>query len=445
MQKDVAIDFYRTMGKNGKPQPHEFTVMACFLLTATNSSRPIVIALGTGTKCLPGSRRSKDGSTVNDCHAEVVARRNLIAWLLAEVNAASQSKPSVLEIEPSSKRFRLRDGYKVHFYVSQPPCGDCAILRSHGGEKAVMLRTGAKSIRLDPSYLPLVPSQSVVDGEEVGLVRRKPGKGEPTLSMSCSDKVARWVLLGVQGSLLSALLAHPIGIETITISLPFATDEAAKKEASDALTQSLCFRLKSSKAAHKLPMPIVSAADPPPPELSLSLDCKNVGSGAVISWHAPQFHLVLKGGDPTSFSLKPIKPASGRLEVLSGSDGAKLGLSKADRAKDLNPLFLPAISQYCLFAQFRDVICLLKASSIGVQFREEETASASRSSPADTSKCMFALVDLLQGSLKEDARSYRAVKEICSKFSGMSEVWKSCPSKSFWLTSVKDQLHCNQS
>ena len=35
-------------------------------------------------------------------------------------------------------------------------------------------------------------------GQQIGILRKKPGRGEPTLSMSCSDKVARWGLLGLQ-------------------------------------------------------------------------------------------------------------------------------------------------------------------------------------------------------------------------------------------------------
>jgi len=66
-----------------------------------------------------------------------------------------------------------------------------------------------------------VPLAGDVEGPQqaVGLTRRKPGRGAPTLSMSCSDKLARWQALGLQGALLTQLLEEPLRLSTIVVSL----------------------------------------------------------------------------------------------------------------------------------------------------------------------------------------------------------------------------------
>lgn len=52
----------------------------------------------------------------------------------------------------------------------------------------------------------------------LGVLRTKPGRAdsEPSFSMSCSDKIARWSILGIQGALLTTLF-DPIYVDEIII------------------------------------------------------------------------------------------------------------------------------------------------------------------------------------------------------------------------------------
>merc|ERR1711970_495998 len=52
-----------------------------------------------------------------------------------------------------------------------------------------------------------------------GILRVKGGRGDPTMSMSCSDKIAaKWLVNGIQGGLLAQLFPEPILIDHIVIA-----------------------------------------------------------------------------------------------------------------------------------------------------------------------------------------------------------------------------------
>ena len=97
----------------------------------------MVVALGTGTKCIGGSLLSPSGDVVNDSHAEIVARRSLLRFFYSEIREAQvASKEENVELGFSNFLFCLSEeanssgflkytmapGWKLHLYVSQQPC-----------------------------------------------------------------------------------------------------------------------------------------------------------------------------------------------------------------------------------------------------------------------------------------------------------------------------------
>jgi tRNA-specific adenosine deaminase 1 len=73
------------------------------------------------------------------------------------------------------------------------------------------------------SVFPDLPASTVARGRDnyslYGVLRTKPGRADspPTLSMSCSDKIASWNVLSIRGALASYHLS-PIYINNIIIS-----------------------------------------------------------------------------------------------------------------------------------------------------------------------------------------------------------------------------------
>ena len=256
----------------------EWTVLAAFVLsysspcsTATVQAQQTpppgrvytVISLATGLRCLPYASLPLNGDVLHDQHAEVLARRGARHWLLTRVHHEARLDPShhtrIFEPIPvhgarASPRWSLRQGVKLHLYVSTLPCGD-ASNKLLEFQRAAQDQRAAKRDALTPDQLlalhttPTTPdtgyasrhqgevadqaATDVVRGRAssshhqqhathgMGSLRTKPGRPDspPSICMSCSDKLSLWNApgVGMQGSLLSALLA-PVYIDSITIS-----------------------------------------------------------------------------------------------------------------------------------------------------------------------------------------------------------------------------------
>lgn len=248
----ACFDLYNKLPKSGKPIENEWTVLSCIVMYDESSEKIDVLSLGTGSKCIGATKMSPKGDIVNDSHAEVVARRGFLLYLYENIKKCLNNQPSIFLQENTT--FKLKEHITFIFYSSQLPCGDASIISKtcdnelfgdvllSKKRKANNSEIDNKMAKFDNDDIYRTGAKCLPDSEQdprtpgsyyhiLGQVRTKPGRGERTLSVSCSDKMAKWIHLGIQGSLLSMLCGSiyikyfifganvPYSVETLTRAL----------------------------------------------------------------------------------------------------------------------------------------------------------------------------------------------------------------------------------
>uniref|UniRef100_A0A8C5FYU3 tRNA-specific adenosine deaminase 1 n=1 Tax=Gouania willdenowi TaxID=441366 RepID=A0A8C5FYU3_GOUWI len=260
----LCYERFRSLPRRGKPEAgREWTLLAAVLKVTPEME---VVSMGTGTKCIGRTAMSPSGDVLNDSHAEVIARRGCVRYLIQELHEAVSSRSScVFSPADQEGKWKLHTGVSFIFFTSHTPCGDASIIPMTGshsqpcppvisvhscerankrrkvedqseeekpkrhrleGEETDgnqhdhnptddVHRTGAKCVPGGPAD----PQQPGVRYHSTGVLRVKPGRGEPTLSLSCPavTNCPDGEFLGFQGALLSHYLQEALYFSTVVI------------------------------------------------------------------------------------------------------------------------------------------------------------------------------------------------------------------------------------
>ena len=218
-------------------------IIACMIMKKNDSDQSdgVVVAMGTGNRCITGERMSMEGKVVNDSHAEIVCRRAFISFLYIELEKyASTHQQSIFECNDSSKpmtasptgqhrktKLRLKNGISFHLYISTAPCGDSAIFTprdTKGEREGGNLQFPREHCPTFTSKVNGVTRSKIENGEGTIPIEKDVAeqsfdgilRGQRLRTMSCSDKICRWNVVGMQGALLNRII-EPVYLESLTL------------------------------------------------------------------------------------------------------------------------------------------------------------------------------------------------------------------------------------
>ncbi|KAK7878218.1 hypothetical protein WMY93_031170 [Mugilogobius chulae] len=272
-----------------------------------------VVSLGTGNRCVKGEELSLKGETVNDCHAEIISRRGFIRFLYSELLRHFEGADDSIFEPAEDNRLRIKSDITFHLYISTAPCGDGALFDkscSEASDEVVGHQPLFENAKQGKLRTKVENGEGTIPVESSDIVPTWDGiqHGERLRTMSCSDKILRWNVLGLQGALLSHFL-QPIYLKSISLGYLYSHGH---------LTRAVCCRLaRDGEALSKsLPSPF-RLNHPEVGRVSVYDSTRHTGKTkeSSVNWSFPDQHCV---------------------EVLDGTkgklDGNKLAVSRVCKA-----------------------------------------------------------------------------------------------------------------
>ncbi|XP_066464878.1 double-stranded RNA-specific adenosine deaminase [Eleutherodactylus coqui] len=216
-------------------------ILAAIIMKRNSEDLGTVVSIGTGNRCVKGEELSLHGETVNDCHAEIIARRGFIRFLYDQLMKYNNdtSGESIFK-ETEGNMLRIRPGVTFHLYISTAPCGDGALFDkscsdqpcAEGDKQHYPLFENPKQGKLRTK---VENGEGTIPVESSDIVPTWDGiqHGERLRTMSCSDKILRWNVLGLQGAVLSHFI-EPVYLSSVTLGYLFSKGH---------LTRAICCRM----------------------------------------------------------------------------------------------------------------------------------------------------------------------------------------------------------
>ncbi|XP_011507364.1 double-stranded RNA-specific adenosine deaminase isoform X2 [Homo sapiens] len=239
---------FNTLTNSFQPSLLGRKILAAIIMKKDSEDMGVVVSLGTGNRCVKGDSLSLKGETVNDCHAEIISRRGFIRFLYSELMKynSQTAKDSIFEPAKGGEKLQIKKTVSFHLYISTAPCGDGALFDKSCSDRAMestesrhypvfenpkqgKLRTKVEN---GEGTIPVESSDIVPTWDGIRL-------GERLRTMSCSDKILRWNVLGLQGALLTHFL-QPIYLKSVTLGYLFSQGH---------LTRAICCRVTRDGSA----------------------------------------------------------------------------------------------------------------------------------------------------------------------------------------------------
>ncbi|KAM4710615.1 double-stranded RNA-specific editase 1-like [Anableps anableps] len=216
------------------PHARRKVLAGVVMTTGSDVKEAQVICVSTGTKCINGEYMSDRGLALNDCHAEIIARRSLIRFLYSQLEHflspnEEEHHKSIFTSCDNKQSFRLNKNVQFHLYISTSPCGDARIFSPH--EAAVEDQSDRHPNRKARGQLrtKIESGEGTIPVRSGSTIQTWDGvlQGERLLTMSCSDKIARWNVVGFQGSLMT-YFTQPIYFSSIILGSLYHADHLSR-------------------------------------------------------------------------------------------------------------------------------------------------------------------------------------------------------------------------